>query len=122
MIKYVKAIHEAAKSNSSYERYIQDTVHNWKDSMPGEDAAQAPRLIRKLPLPVIVAYWRVAAYVRRFYLGALAEILWIEAKRVLICNRRGHDLEDTGSYAGPDSGAEDLTCKRCGFHFRHVYY
>jgi len=31
-----------------------------------------------------------------------------------ICLRYGHDLVDEG-YAGPDSGAIDMVCKRCGW-------
>lgn len=39
-----------------------------------------------------------------------------------ICRWFGHDLYDSGSYATPDSGADDLTCGRCGYNFHHIYY
>ena len=39
-----------------------------------------------------------------------------------ICRWYGHDMEDTGSYAGPESGCEDFTCRRCHWNFTHIYY
>lgn len=62
------------------------------------------------------------AWYWRFYAAHIVNILWHEMLRVLVCQQRGHDWEDTGSWAGPDSGGEDLTCRRCGSHYRHVYY
>lgn len=37
------------------------------------------------------------------------------------CRREGHDLIDEG-YAGPDSGAIDMTCVRCGYSYHHQLY
>lgn len=127
VLEYLKSLHEAAKMNASYERYQQDTVHDWEPQcaagwMPGEDAPQPPRWIRWAPLAVIVGYWRIKGWLSRFYLAHLIEILWLEFLRVMICGKWGHDLEDTGSWANGDSGGEDMTCRRCGFHFHHTYY
>jgi len=40
----------------------------------------------------------------------------------LICSYRGHNTEDDGSYATPDSGADHLRCSRCGKSWSHTYY
>lgn len=39
----------------------------------------------------------------------------------LICKIRDHNLVDEG-YAGPDSGAMDMRCVRCGQHWHHQLY
>ena len=48
--------------------------------------------------------------------------LKIKLIELLICKRVGHNMEDTGSYGGPDSGCIDLTCRRCGYNFHHILY
>lgn len=40
----------------------------------------------------------------------------------LYCKYAGHDIEDAGSYATPESGADHLRCKRCGESWYHQYY
>jgi hypothetical protein len=100
-LAWLKAIHESCKEGAAYERYVQDAQTGWKVELP-----ESP--LKK---------W---AY--RFYVTHLAEIIWSEALRVIVCNHKGHDLEDTGSWGGPESGGEDMTCRRCGFHFHHTYY
>jgi hypothetical protein len=119
-----KDVHETAKMNAEYERYQQDTVHNWaEDVMPGEDAEPGPRWLRWLPLAVVHgAYWPLRRWLERFYLTNLLAILRSEFMRVVVCGYLDHDFEDTGSWGGPESGGEDLTCRRCGFHVHHIYY
>lgn len=58
-------------------------------------------------------YLRPFYFVREVYLSRIVEVTW--------CRWFGHDIED-GSWAGPDSGGEDMTCRRCGWHFHHIYY
>ena len=41
---------------------------------------------------------------------------------VVYCDNHGHDLEDDGSYANAESGADLLRCKRCGCSWSHTYY
>lgn len=124
-VEYFKAMHESARESAAYERYMQATVHDFADRccMAGEDAEAAPRWVRALPLSIIHgAYWPLVFWWRRRYLSHLLDILWVEALRVLVCEQFGHAFEDTGSWGGPESGGEDMTCKRCGFHFHHTYY
>lgn len=59
---------------------------------------------------VLVVFLTVAGFVRR----------WLCEK--CVCRFFGHNLVDNGSYAGPDSGAEYLICKRCGYTWHHIYY
>ena len=40
---------------------------------------------------------------------------------VTICTHKGHDWVDE-SYGGPESGAMDMYCDRCGYHFHHQLY
>ena len=39
--------------------------------------------------------------------------VWSRILHNTVCKQYGHDLEDNG-YAGPDSGAIDMYCHRCG--------
>ena len=51
-------------------------------------------------------------------------IKWHLYNRVIgriICKYSSHVLIDN-SYAGPDSGVEDMSCTRCGWSFDHIYY
>lgn len=49
-------------------------------------------------------------------------IIWFWTMENTICRCVGHTIEDAGSYAGPDSGAEHLACTRCCWEFHHIYY
>jgi hypothetical protein len=39
-----------------------------------------------------------------------------------LCKHLGHNIVDDGSYATPESGADNLCCTRCGQHWHHQYY
>ena len=62
-----------------------------------------------------VPYWGLV-------FAEVVRILYLEALDRTICRWKGHDWYDSGSYATPDSGADDLTCRRCGYSFHHIYY
>ena len=53
----------------------------------------------------------------QLYLGAYSNVV-----SKLICDRIGHDLDDDGSYANPDSGGEGWYCLRCGKSWWIQYY
>ena len=72
--------------------------------------------------PYGLSKWRyiINSYGERilWFLGYY-EVAWRVA--TLICKYFGHDTEDNSSI-GPDHGIEDISCRRCGWGFRHVYY
>ena len=39
----------------------------------------------------------------------------------LVCRVRGHNWQDCGSYAGPESGREVFYCTRCSKSHTHTY-
>lgn len=60
-------------------------------------------------VPMWRAHWNVASC---YVIGWLLQ---------LRCRFSGHDLEDNG-YAGPDSGAIHMDCKRCGMSWHTQLY
>jgi len=50
---------------------------------------------------------------------AASSAAWL--MRVAVCRCKGHDWVDNG-YAGPDGGAMEMDCRRCGAGFHHVLY
>jgi hypothetical protein len=62
-----------------------------------------------------------AAFVFRCYWIAARETLF-EVAACAICDVRGHIMRDAGSYAGPESAADNFECSRCRKHFHHTYY
>lgn len=61
---------------------------------------------------LVEKWWYFRCVLQGMYLIYVAE---------RICDRRGHDLEDYG-YAGPDSGAIDMHCHRCGKNWHEQLY
>lgn len=56
------------------------------------------------------------------YTTTIARDAWQQLMYTQVCRRRGHRWVEAKSYAGPDTGWEERTCGRCGYHFNHTWY
>ena len=56
---------------------------------------------------------------------SICEFLWLNIKEWCLglrCKIKGHDMQDDGSYAGPNSGVDSYCCSRCGYSWTHTHY
>ncbi len=70
---------------------------------------------------VVGPRWKVRTLAVWVGVRSITWPLWHPVAR-WACRRWGHNIEDNGSYAGPDSGADHMVCVRCDEHFSHIYY
>lgn len=96
-MKTIKQLHEHAKEMALFEREMQATCPGWEEEC---------------------SKWEVfTSWFYKFYLWNLLRAVLVE----MTCRIYGHDCEDNSSI-GPECGIEDVSCRRCGDGFRHIYY
>jgi hypothetical protein len=68
------------------------------------------------PAPKTTPMRYAVAFMRYFMWSFIPHCVW-----GTICKIKGHDWHEDG-YCGPDSGAIDMECKRCGESHHHQLY